>query len=920
MVQRGPSWSEEYRVTKVLGELSIAAGVERHVLENGLTVLVKEVHAFPIVATALWYRVGARNEELGRTGTSHFLEHMLFKGTDRRPKGTIDLVTLRNGGSNNAFTWLDYTAYYFTFASDRWEVALEIEADRMRNVRFDPDEYEVEKKVVIEELQIGLDSPWEALEDEVWATAFRQHPYRNPTVGWLGDLLAATVDDMRAYYDRWYHPRNATLVLAGDFDAARALERVRELFGAIPSGPEPPAMRIVEPPQRGEKRVLVRKTTPVERLMIAYHAPRVADPDSYALQVAETALSGGKTSRFFRRLVEGDRSVTSVSANYGDHVDPSLFTIKAEVKAGHTLDEVERAIHEEIDRLAADGPSDSELARIKRKIRADLILSNEQALNQAILLGEYETICQGEHVPEDSRGYRYLATYLDTIDTVTAEDVRRVASAYLRADCRTVGRLVSDGGTKGEGGSAEEPENCETDAMEAAPDVPPESIARTARPRSAGRTGARSEGEPNGGGRRRALDVERFQLANGLTVLLAPNDGIPAFCLNVAVATGARYEADDDAGLASLAGGMLAEGTTRRSAREIAEVIEDTGGHLATFGGYAYSGTRVVGLAEDLALALDVAADCVRAPVYPEDRVRLQVERRLGTLRSRADQPKAVASDLFDEIVYAGHPAHRPSLGYPHTVARITREGLAAFHAAWFRPERTLVALAGGFDPADARESIERAFGDWERATGTVIPELPELGRQTTPVEKRVRLEKTQANVFLGHLGIRRSDPDYYALQVLDTILGSSPGFTSRIPRRLRDEQGLAYSTFSNIAGSAGLDPGRFVAFIGTSPGNVARALEGLTFEIRRIVEEPVAQDELEAAKSYLTGSFVFKFQTNSQIAGFLVKAEIFGLGFDYVERYPELIHAITIEDVHGAASRHIDPDALTLVVAGPDA
>ena len=410
---------------------SLAAGVKRTVLPNGLTVLTKEVHSHPIVATVLWYRVGARNESLGRTGTSHFLEHMLFKGSTRFPKGAIDLVTIRNGGANNAFTWLDYTGYYFNFASDRWEIALEIEADRMRGTRFDPTEFAAEKQVVIEELQIGLDGPWDELEYEVWAAAFRQHPYHNPTVGWVQDLVDATADDMRAYYDAWYHPRNATLVIVGDFETERALARVEELFGAIEPGPEPPAMRIVEPPQRGEKRVSVRKATPVERLLLAYHAPEVGHPDSYALQVVESALSMGKTSRLYRRLVETDRTVSLVGASYNDHVDPSLFTIRAELKPGSSLEAVERAVSDEIARIAEVGITAEDLARIKRRIRADLVLGNEQVLSQAILLGEFETIAVNGNFTDEERGYAYLESYMDRIDAVTLEQVRAAAREYL---------------------------------------------------------------------------------------------------------------------------------------------------------------------------------------------------------------------------------------------------------------------------------------------------------------------------------------------------------------------------------------------------------------------------------------------------------------------------------------------------------
>src|SRR5215831_18320856 len=236
----------------------LTRGVKKTVLSNGLRVLIKEVHDRPVVATVMWYRVGSKNEELGQTGKSHFLEHMLFKGTDRYTKGEIDLITLKNGGANNAFTWLDFTAYYFTFASDRWQAALEIEASRMRNTSFAEHEFAAEKKVVEEELHIGLDGPWEALENEVWATAFRQHPYHWPTVGWIEDLERATAADMKAYYDKWYHPRNATLVVVGDLDTEQTIARISNLFGHIAAGPEISPLGTVEPPQKGEKRILVK--------------------------------------------------------------------------------------------------------------------------------------------------------------------------------------------------------------------------------------------------------------------------------------------------------------------------------------------------------------------------------------------------------------------------------------------------------------------------------------------------------------------------------------------------------------------------------------------------------------------------------------------------------------------------------------
>jgi zinc protease len=433
---------EQTDLATVEAESFLTRGVQKAVLANGLTVLTKELHDKPVVATILWYRVGSRNEELGQTGKSHFLEHMLFKGTEKYGKGAIDLLTLKNGGSNNAFTWLDFTAYYFTFASDRWQAALEVEADRMRNTLFNEAEFESEKQVVEEELRIGLDGPWEVLENEVWATAFRQHPYHWPTVGWLDDLESATGADMKAYYDKWYHPRNATLVIVGDFNTEETLARVESLFGQIPAGPPAQPLRISEPPQRGEKRVLVKKETPVERLLIGFHAPQVAHPDAYTMQVIEAILSTGRSSRLYQRLVERDQSVTSASASFHDHIDPSLFYFKAELKPGFALKDVEQAIYDEIERLKTEPVAEAELEKARRQIEADLVMSHEEPLQQAMLLGQYETIASDERVPAGARGYHYLDSLIARVRAVTAEEIQLVARQYFTADNRTVGYLV----------------------------------------------------------------------------------------------------------------------------------------------------------------------------------------------------------------------------------------------------------------------------------------------------------------------------------------------------------------------------------------------------------------------------------------------------------------------------------------------
>jgi zinc protease len=915
--------------------------VKRTKLANGLTVLTKEVHNRPIVAAMIWYRVGARDEELGQTGKSHFLEHMLFKGTDKYKKGQIDLITMQNGGRNNAFTWLDFTAYYFTFASDRWEIALEVEASRIRNTMFAPEEFTSEKQVVIEELQIGQDGPWDSLEEEVWATAFRQHPYHNPTVGWVEDLLDATVDDMKAYYDKWYHPRNATVVLVGDFQTEKAIEKVESLFGQIPAGPEIQRKKIIEPPQRGEKRISVKKPTPVERLMIGYHAPEIGHVDSYPLQVLSMILSAGRRSRLYQKLQEEDRSVTYARATYNDHIDPTLFYLQAEVKPGRKLQDVEASILSVLNDLKENLVSDKELAKARRQIQSNFILGNEDVLNQATLLGQFETIACNDVLPEEEKGYKYLAHYLDHINNVTAEDVKRVANAYFTDKNRTVGYLISEPLLADEK-SDEETDEADQEAggedFESSEPLVPGAIENTAM-----RTTLTSSIFNQVAFRGHShvdrfelltkltkrtdtiekpcsptLDIERTVLPNGMILLLGENHTIPAISINAVVGTGSRYEPDEKAGLASLLGDMLDEGTTTRSAQDLAELIEQVGGHLQTFGGYAQSGVSVTVLSPDLDLGLELVADVMINSTIPEDRFEQQKDRRIAQIKSRNDDPRVVASDTFNEIIYQSHPAHRPRTGYEHTVAALTQKDMLDFYHHYFVPNNTTIAIVGDINKEEIKQKIAQVFAKWPVREGFKLPEIISVSRQTSQIKKFIFKEKEQINLYLGHLGILRSNPDYYPLVIMDTILGSSPGFTSRIPRLLRDEQGLAYTTFSNIASSAGLDPGRFVAYIGTSPENMELATKGMLQEINRIREEPVSDDEIRDAIDYLTGSFVFNFETNAQIAAFLVEAEIFKLGFSFLSDYPNLIRAVTKEDVHRVAKQYLDPENFTLVVVGP--
>ncbi len=412
--------------------------------------------------------------------------------------------------------------------------------------------------------------------------------------------------------------------------------------------------------------------------------------------------------------------------------------------------------------------------------------------------------------------------------------------------------------------------------------------------------------------------VERVELPSGLVAILAENRSVPSLTINAVVRAGERYVPDELAGIGRLTGTLLAHGTTRQTAQGIAEAVETVGGRLRTRGGYATSHIELTLLSEDVEQGLSIVAELLREPMFPEERVGLVIDRSLGELCAQEDDSRWVASTAFNEVIFEGTPQHRPAEGYARTISALTRKDFVAFHESYFTPQNTLVVIAGDFDAGVIRDSLSSVFGSWEASRNLGFPEVRLPQRQTRGLRRVVTRDKEQASVMLGHLGIARSSPDYFRIRVLDTILGDSPGFTSRVPRVLRDERGLAYSVHCDMARSAGLDPGRFVAYIGTAPESVSDAIEGLREQIQLITTQPPSESEVAAAKAYLTGSFVFEFESNALVASYLANTELFSLGEDYPRRFLAEVEKVTPEDVFEVARTYLNPEAMTEVIVGP--
>lgn len=414
------------------------------------------------------------------------------------------------------------------------------------------------------------------------------------------------------------------------------------------------------------------------------------------------------------------------------------------------------------------------------------------------------------------------------------------------------------------------------------------------------------------------FDIVRERLANGLTVLLSSNDKIPMIYVNAFSTVGTVDNPEDKAGLISFLARMLDEGTENYSHLRIADTIESLGGELNTFSNRELSGLSLGLLSQHLEKGLELASDMLQHPTFPPRRMELEREKVLTQIRSSLDNPQAVASNTFNEVVYQGTPLAKPTSGTIESIRSVSRSDLVSFHRRHIVPRRSILCVVGSFDTDRTLRAIERHFGKWSNPPDVPPPVRLRLRRQTQPIAREVHLDKEQFNILVGHLGVVRSNPDYYALQLLDVILGSGPGFTSRIPERLRDRMGLAYTTYSDISGSAGLYPGRFVAFISTSPQNRELALRALREEISAVIDRGVSRRELDNAKSYLTGSFVFDFQSNAHIARFLVAAELFDLGYDYLAKYPRLIRSVTARRVSTVARKYLDAVNCTTVVVGP--
>ena len=873
--------------------------VRTETLSNGLRVFLKPIPKCPIVTTMVVYKVGSCDEDKSSTGLAHYLEHLMFKGTHKLMPGDIDRLTQRNGGQNNAYTTDDYTAYHFDFAADRWEVALQIEADRMRNLLIDDKhEFQQEKGAVIEELAQGEDQPWELEQKAILPLLFgKESPYGHPVIGEREHVKAATKEVIKGYYDRWYHPNNAVLVIVGGFDPDQALAKIKATLGPISASKLPerkpwPVANLVRP-----ARLVLASKFEVTRLLMGFNTIRCDHDDYYALQVIDTLLSSGKTSRLYRKLVEEEQLVNSVSTGsvagrYAGwfSVQAELLPDKGDAKSRARLEELLLA---EFQRLCDEPISAPELARVRRKFLARTIFERESVHSMA------DTIATGVTLND----LEWLKNSLPRTLAVTPADIQRVARKYFAPSNRVAVWSVPKESVAPKGGKREKDGNHRAKPVGEVPH--PRALRLTESTLHAGRMGLADIVS--------LQQAHRHVLPNGLTVLLLENRRLPILVAEARVKNVRFYEPADKAGLASLMGSLLDEGTTNRTGQQIATQIENVGGGLSLDSG---GGTLKV-LSQDRRVGLDLFFDCLRNPTFPAEVFAREQKRRLADLLEAEQQADYKASREFARQVYGNHPSGRPALGTSESVKTLTREQCAELHHTTFVPGNITLILVGDFDTKEMLADLERLTSPWPQGKppAITVPE-PQLSRET----KRTLItvdDAAQLQFYMGHLGIRRTDPDYFKLLVMDYILGTGSGFTDRLSSRLRDREGLAYTVSANITSSAGEWPGNFACYIGTEAKNLERVQKLFLEEIHRLRKEKPTTQEVADVQRYLLGRLAFQMVSNEQIADMLYLVDRYGLGLDYLEKYRQAVQAVTPDDVNQMAQKHLHPDKFIIVAAG---
>ncbi len=871
---------------------ALTTNVKKTVLENGLTVLSKEVRNAPVVTVQVWYKIGSRNEAPGVNGIAHQLEHMLFKGTKDRPIQFGRLFAAL-GSNFNAFTSYDQTAYFGTVEKNKLTSLLTLEADRMQNATIDTEKLTGEKRVVISELQGYENGPSYRLDRAVKRAAFPNSPYGLTVGGTKADVEKFTVEQVRSYYDSYYAPNNATVVVVGDFDTASLMAKIRQTLGKVPRRELKIAKPTVTPATTKPQRRLTLKQPGSTQIAIeVYPLPEANHPDVPAIDVMNYVLTEGRSSRMYQSIVETGIA-TSLDGGAANLAAGGWYEISSIVEVGKSLPKLEAAIDKEIKLLQTTGATTGEISRAKAQLKASYLLSNRDINSQARQLGNDQTT---------TGDYQFTDKYLAGVERVTVADVQRVAKKYLQPNLKTIGffeptQITAKAAAPAEGGGKT--------AENFAPGAPvdPSELAKYLPPLDAD-TASQSQALP-----------QEVKLKNGLRVFLLPDTSTPTVTLSGNIQAGTEYDNPAQAGLASLTSANLMSGTKTQTALTIAKTLESRGAGLAF--GASREGVGLGGnaLSKDLPILLQTLSDVVQNANFPQQKFELSRQRALTSLKLELDSPNSVARKKFQQTVY---PKNHPFTIFPtkETLTGLTPADLKTFYRQHYLPSNTILAIVGDFKVAEVKSLLERTMGKWSATATPVKLNYPEPQLPATQVQVNPSLPgKTQAITLLGNKAIDRKDPRYYAALVLNQILGGDT-LSSRLGTEIRDRQGLTYGIYSSFA--AGKRQGTFIISMQTAPEDAQKATRSTIALLKDLQAKGVTQAEVDNSKRSIASNYTVELASPDEIAGATLGNAVFGLNPNEISEFPKKIKAVTKAQVDRVAKELIQPDRLVVITAGP--
>ncbi|MBI4354016.1 MAG: insulinase family protein [Candidatus Omnitrophica bacterium] len=827
-------------------------------LDNGLTAVWEEDHRQPLVAIEARIGGGLRGEgALVGSGITHFIEHMLFKGTTSRPPGMIDQEVRQYGGTINAFTSHDFTGVSLFVESRFLPQALALLADILQHATFPEGEFAKERQVVVSEIQMNRDDPDRRLLQAFWNRQFLVHPYRHPILGYRELLERLTPEDLRGFYRTQYVPNNVTLTCVGDLDAAAMPELLRRQFGGWPRGSPYQIITPEEPPQLSLRESVEELPVQAAYVLLGFSSTRLAHEDLYVLDVLAGILGHGRSSRLYEALVRKQQLAQAVDASNYTPLDPGAFTIFFRTEPALSAQAKEAALSIVAD-VIREGVTAEELRKVKRQTIADYYFRHQTIESKA------EDLASSMALTGDPA---FSKRYVEGINRVTEKEVQAAAGRYLDPTRMTAVVI-------------QPPRPAPTASASHVPTMP---------------------------------QITRVTFDNGLTVLMGVDRHLPIGSIVLVSRGGVRVEDDTTQGLSHLVAQMLVKGTTRRSASAIAEFVESLGGGLEPFSGRDGFGLSMHLLAEDMDQGLELIHELVTESDFPEEALSLQRQLILHELVARDDDIFDVAGRLLRRTVFVTHPYRFDPMGTADTVKGFTREACRDFAKEWLVPRNMVLAVVGDLDERVVLETIQRRFGRLADQPARWPSQLEETGRDGIRRASLV-LPKEQSVILLGFPGTRLTDPDRDAVDVLTAVLS---GMSGRLFQAVREQQGLSYTL--GATHTPGWDRGYVVVYAATKPEERERVLKTMEEQLQAVSRLTPTDEELDQAKRYLIGLHRMSLQAVTGLARRAALDELYGVGYDAWASYEERINTVTREMIREAAECYLQLPHRAEVLVGPN-